>query len=252
MKKEKALFMTLFVLIVACTNLSCSSDDNKENEKKKLENTSWVSDETSFHSSSLVAVDKTEPNTKIEAKMNEVVGFQYTEETKTEEGYWFWDLCKQNKHECDSTITASFDANKCTFKVKVTKTKAKANQTKTENLYKFEEGSYIVRFGYNRYEEITVYSYGIYRADGTLFIPLDGKGCVAYQTKYTYSNKEVYNEDVSEYTIPANYEISNNAISFTYTKDGKNITFDGLLSADGQRIIIERNPIVSSIRVLKR
>lgn len=40
MKKEKALFMTLFVLIVACTNLSCSSDDNKENEKKKLENTS--------------------------------------------------------------------------------------------------------------------------------------------------------------------------------------------------------------------
>lgn len=252
MKKEKALFMALFMFIVACANLSCSSDDNKENEKKKLENTSWVSDETSFHSSSLVAVNKTEPNSKIEAKMNEVVGFQYTEETKTEEGYWFWDLCKQNKHECDSTMTASFDANKCTFKVKVTKTKAKANQTKTESLYKFSEGSYIVRFGYNRYEEITVYSYGIYRADGTLFIPLDGKGCVAYQTKYTYSNKEVYSEDVSEYTISANYEISNNVITFSYIKDGKTITFDGLLSADGNRITITNNPIVSSVTTIKK
>lgn len=252
MKKEKALFMALFMFIVACTNLSCSSDDNKENEKKKLENTSWVSDETSFHSSSLVAVNKTEPNSKIEAKMNEVVGFQYTEETKTEEGYWFWDLCKQNKHECDSTMTASFDANKCTFKVKVTKTKAKANQTKTESLYKFSEGSYIVRFGYNRYEEITVYSYGIYRADVTLFIPLDGKGCVAYQTKYTYSNKEVYSEDVSEYTISANYEISNNVITFSYIKDGKTITFDGLLSADGNRITITNNPIVSSVTTIKK
>lgn len=252
MKKEKALFMALVMFIVACTNLSCSSDDNKENEKKKLENTSWVSDETSFHSSSLVAVNKTEPNSKIEAKMNEVVGFQYTEETKTEEGYWFWDLCKQNKHECDSTMTASFDANKCTFKVKVTKTKAKANQTKTESLYKFSEGSYIVRFGYNRYEEITVYSYGIYRADGTLFIPLDGKGCVAYQTKYTYSNKEVYSEDVSEYTISANYEISNNVITFSYIKDGKTITFDGLLSADGNRITITNNPIVSSVTTIKK
>lgn len=252
MKKEKVLFMALFMLIVAFTNLSCSSDDNKDDEKKKLENTSWVSDETSFHSSSLVAVDKTEPNTKIEAKMNEVVGFQYTEETKTEEGYWFWDLCKQNKHECDSTITASFDANKCTFKVKVTKTRAKANQTKTESLYKFSEGSYIVRFGYNRYEEITVYSYGIYRADGTLFIPLDGKGCVAYQIKYTYSNKEVYSEDVSEYTISANYEISNNVITFSYIKDGKTITFDGLLSADGNRITITNNPIVSSVTTIKK
>lgn len=252
MKKEKALFMALFMFIVAFTNLSCSSDDNKDDEKKKLENTSWVSDETSFHSSSLVAVDKTEPNTKIEAKMNEVVGFQYTEETKTEEGYWFWDLCKQNKHECDSTITASFDANKCTFKVKVTKTKAKANQTKTESLYKFSEGSYIVRFGYNRYEEITVYSYGVYRADGTLFIPLDGKGCVAYQTKYTYANKEVFSEDVDEYNVIANYAVANNVITFSYIKDGKTVTFDGLLSADENRITITNNPIVSSVTTIKK
>lgn len=252
MNKLKIRLMPILVFAVTYMSVSCSSDNGAEDEKVKFENTSWVSDDVATHSSALVAVDKTEPNYKIGAKMNEVIGFQYTEETKTEEGYLFWDLCKQNKHECDSTITALFDADKCTFKIKVTKTKAKANQSKTESLYKFDEGSYIVRFGSNRYEEITVYSYGVYRADGTLFIPLDGKGCVAYQTKYTYSNKEVYSEDVNEYTISANYEVSNNVMTFSYVKDGKNITFNGLLSADGQRITIEHNPIVNSIRVLKK
>ena len=252
MKKVRVLFMSLFVLAVACTNLSCSNDDSKEGEKIKFENTSWVSDNVAKHSSALVAINKTEPNTTILSKMQQVVGLNYTEETKSEEGYWFWDLCKQAGHENDSVMTASFGSDKCSFKVKVTRTRAKANQTKTESLYKFEEGSYVVRFGSNRFESITVYSYGVYRADGTLFIPLDGKGCVAYQKKYTYANKEVYSEDVSEYTIPTNYEVSNNVITFSYVKDGKNITFDGLLSADGQRITIEHNPIVNSIKVLKK
>jgi hypothetical protein len=252
MKKVRVLFMSLFVLAVACTILSCSNDDSKEDEKIKFENTSWVSDNVAMHSSALVAIDKTEPNTTIQSKMQQVVGLNYTEETKSEEGYWFWDLCKQAGHENDSVMIASFGSDKCLFKVKVTRIRAKANQTKTESLYKFEEGSYVVRFGSNRFESITVYSYGVYRADGTLFIPLDGKGCVAYQTKYTYANKEVYSEDVNEYTIPTNYEVSNNVITFSYVKDGKNITFDGLLSADGQRITIEHNPIVNSIRVLKK
>lgn len=252
MNKLKIRLMPILVFAVTYMSISCSSNNGAEDEKVKFENTSWVSDNVATHSSALVAVDKTEPNYKIEAKMNEVVGFQYTEETKTEESYWFWDLCKQARHENDSVMTASFGSDKCTFKVKVTKTKAKAKQLKTENLYKFDEGSYVVRFGSNRYEEITVYSYGVYRTDGTLFIPLDGKGCVSYQTKYTYANKEVYSEDVSEYTISANYEVSNNVMTFSYVKDGKNITFDGLLSADGQRITIEHNPIVNSIRVLKK
>lgn len=252
MNKLKIRLIPILVSAVAYMSVSCSSDNGAEDEKVKFENTSWVSDDVATHSSALVAVDKTEPNTTIQSKMQQVVGLNYTEETKSEEGYWFWDLCKQAGHENDSVMTASFGSDKCTFKVKVTKTKAKANQSKTESLYKFDEGSYVVRFSSNRYEEITVYGYGIYRADGTLFIPLDGKGCVTYQTKYTYSNKEVYSEDVNEYTICANYKISNNAISFTYTKDGKNITFDGLLSSDGQKIIIEHNPIVNSIRVLKK
>ena len=244
--------MPILVFAVTYMSVSCSSNNGAEDEKIKFENTSWISDNVAMHSSALVAIDKTEPNTTIQSKMQQVVGLNYTEETKSEEGYWFWDLCKQAGHENDSVMTASFGSNKCSFKVKVTRTRAKANQTKTESLYKFEEGSYVVRFGSNRFESITVYSYGVYRADGTLFIPLDGKGCVAYQTKYTYANKEVYSEDVSEYTIPTNYEVSNNVITFSYVKDGKNTTFNGLLSADGQRITIENNPIVNSIRILKK
>ena len=244
--------MPILVFAVTYMSVSCSSDNGAEDEKVKFENTSWVSDDVATHSSALAAVDKTEPNTTIQSKMQQVTGLNYTEEAKSEEGYWFWDLCKQAGHENDSVMTASFGSDKCTFKVKVTKTKAKANQSKTESLYKFDEGSYVVRFGSNRFESITVYSYGVYRADGTLFIPLDGKGCVAYQTKYTYANKEVYSEDVNEYTISANYEVSNNVMTFSYVKNGKNTTFNGLLSADGQRIIIEHNPIVNSIRVLKK
>lgn len=252
MNKLKIRLMPILVFAVTYMSVSCSSNNGAEDEKIKFENTSWISDNVAMHSSALVAIDKTEPNTTIQSKMQQVVGLNYTEETKSEEGYWFWDLCKQAGHENDSVMTASFGSNKCSFKVKVTRTRAKANQTKTESLYKFEEGSYVVRFGSNRFESITVYSYGVYRADGTLFIPLDGKGCVAYQTKYTYANKEVYSEDVSEYTIPTNYEVSNNVITFSYVKDGKNITFNGLLSADGQRITIEHNPIVNSIRILKK
>lgn len=252
MRKTKIRLMPILAFIVVCMNVSCSSDNDTENEKAKFENTSWTSDDVATHSSALVAIDKTEPNTTIQAKMQQVVGLNYTEETKSEEGYWFWDLCKQAGHENDSVMTASFSPDKCTFKVKVTKSRAKANQTKSESLYKFAEGSYVVRFGSNRYEEITVYSYGVYRADGTLFIPLDGKGCVAYQTKYTYANKEVFSEDVSEYDVTANYEVANNMITFSYIKDGKTITFDGLLSADGNRITITNNPIVSSVTTIKK
>lgn len=252
MRKTKIRLMPILAFIVACMNVSCSSDNGTENEKAKFENTSWASDGVATHSSVSVAIEKTEPNTTIQAKMQQVVGLNYTEETKSEEGYWFWDLCKQAGHENDSVMTASFSPDKCTFKVKVTKSRAKANQTKTESLYKFNEGSYVVRFGSNRYEEITVFSYGIYRADGTLFIPLDGNGYVAYQTKYTYANKEVFSEDVSEYDVTANYEVANNVITFSYIKDGKTITFDGLLSADGNRITITNNPIVSSITTLKK
>nr|DAU72324.1 MAG TPA: hypothetical protein [Caudoviricetes sp.] len=251
-KKEKFVLVPISMFFLVCANVSCSSNNDTEDERAKLENTSWTSDDVATHSSALVAVDKTEPNTTIQSKMRQVVGLNYTEETKSEEGYWFWDLCKQAGHENDSVMTASFSPDKCTFKVKVTRARAKANQTKTESLYKFDEGSYVVRFGSNRYEEITVYSYGVYRADGTLFIPLDGKGCVAYQTKYTYANKEVFSEDVDEYYVTASYEVANNVITFSYIKDGKTITFDGLLSTDGNRITITNNPVVNSVTALKK
>lgn len=250
MKEVKTLSISLFTFAMAFVMVSCSNNDNTEEESKRVNNTSWSSGDMASHSSALVAIDKTEANTAIEAKMNQAVGLQYSKETKSEDGYWFWDLCEQNGHDCDSVLTASFDNSKCSFHIKVTKSKAKASQTKIENFYRFSEGSYIVRFGSNRYEEITVYSYGVYRADGTLFIPLDGKGCVTYQTKYIYSNKEIFNEDIEDYDILADYKISNNVITFSYIKDNKRIEFTGTISADKNKILIDNNPIVHSIRAL--
>ena len=108
MRKTKVRLMPIFAFIVACTSVSCSSDNETENEKAKFENTSWASDDIATHSSTLVAVDKTEPNTTIQSKMQQVVGLNYTEETKSEEGYWFWDLCKQAGHENDSVMTMAY------------------------------------------------------------------------------------------------------------------------------------------------
>lgn len=105
---------------------------------------------------------------------------------------------------------------------KVSKSCVKAKLTKREKLYKFEEGEYIVKVGPHSYEGIKVYSYGVYRADGTLFIPLDGKGCIAYETAYSYSDKQVFDEDVNEYSINATYLIFNNQITISYSDNGVN------------------------------
>lgn len=97
-----------------------------------------------------------------------------------------------------------------------------------------------------------MYSYGVYRADGTLFIPLDGKGCIAYETAYSYSDKQVFDEDVNEYSINATYLIFNNQITISYSDNGVNKSIVGLLSSDGQMITIGENPIVKSIKTLKK
>ena len=251
--KTKTSVTTLVFAFLAMLSTSCSNDNESNTESKKLEDTNWEPVKSNFHNADNVAVDKVEENSIILTKIGELQGLEYTEESNTNTQDWFWNLCEIEKHGCDSVMTASFSSDKCLFHVKVSRSRVKAKLTKTEKLYKFTEGSYVVRIGYsNYYEGISVNSYGVYRADGTLFIPLDGKGNVVYETDYSYTDKQVYDEDMEEYTIAADYQISNDQITFTYDKNGQRVTFNGLLSQDGQNITIDHNPIVNSVKSLKR
>ena len=251
--RTKIKFTTLSFAIIAMLSTACSNNDDSNTENKKLENTNWAPVKSNFHNADNVAVDKTEENSIILTKMKELQGLEYTEETNTKTQDWFWNLCEIEKHGCDSVMTASFSSDKCLFHIKVSRSRVKAKLTKTEKLYKFTEGSYVVRIGYsNYYEGVSVNSYGVYRADGTLFIPLNGKGSVVYETDYSYTDKQAFDEDVAEYTIAADYKISSNQITFTYDKDGQKETFNGLLSQDGQNITFNYNPIVNSVKSLTK
>lgn len=251
--KVKTNLTALAFAVILALNIACSNNDDSNTENIKLENTNWVSVRSNFHNADNVAVDKIEENSIITTKVEELQGLKYTKESNTNTQYWFWNLCDIEKHDCDSVITASFSSDKCLFHVKVSRSRVKAKLTKTEKFYKFSEGSYVVRIGYsNYYEEITVYSYGVYRANGTLFIPLNAKGCAVYETDYLYTDKQTFDEDVNEYTITADYQISNNQITFTYDKNGQKETFKGSLSQDGQNITFDYNPIVNSVKSLRR
>lgn len=252
MQNVKMIIMGIAFLATALFTVSCSGDDSENEQKKFLENATWTSVASVSHNPSAVAVDQTKPNTVILTKMQQMDELRYTEGTATEESEASWNLYKRAEHEADSLMSLSFADDKCLIKVKVSKSYVKAKLTKSEKLYKFEEGEYIVKVGPHSYEGIKVYSYGVYRADGTLFIPLDGKGCIAYETTYSYSDKQVVDEDVNEYSINAAYQVSNNQITISYSDNGVNKTIVGLLSSDGQMINIGENPIVKSIKVLKK
>lgn len=253
MKQIKYLLVGGILGVMSCLNISCSSDGSNKDEKKLVENMSWSSGTASdAHASNAVALDKTESNTVILAKMQQMSGLRYTEDVASQTQDATWNLCEKSGHEADSLLTATFSSDKCVFNVRVSQMRAKAKLTKTQKLYKFEEGEYIVKVGYSSYEGIKVYCYGVYRADGTLFIPLDGKGCIDYETEYKYTDKQVYDEKVSEYSIATDYVISNHVITFSYIEDGQQKTFEGVLADDGRTINFQENPIVKSVKVIRK
>lgn len=146
----------------------------------------------------------------------------------------------------------SFNLDKCSIKVTTSKSVYTAKRIITERKCKFEEGSYIVYVGGNSYERIDVYSYGVYRANGTLFIPLDGRGCIPVETATQYTDKKIENEEVNEKTVISDYNVSGNEIIFSYTENAQSKSFSGMLSSYGQIISLDNNPFISSIRTFKR
>lgn len=56
----------------------------------------------------------------------------------------------------------------------------------------------------------------------------------------------------SDKTIAADYAISNHVITFSYIEDGQKKTFEGYLTDDGRTINFQENPIVKSMKVIRK
>lgn len=179
-------------------------------------------------------------------------GLKYTVDEITESEDVAVDLCKKSEHSEDALMSLSFVFGKCKIKCSTFQSVMKAKRNETKKVYRFNEGHYTVSTGSHSYESIDVYSYGIYRADGTVFIPFDGDGCVTVQTTTTFVNKRTESENLNEKTILADYKISNNKITFSFTENSQVRTFEGTLTDDGQSITLYENPFVPTILTFKR
>ena len=245
--------MALIALAFVSTLLSCSSDDDEQkNDNKKVENTNWNSVEFNSHQTTSVFTDKSESNTVVLAKMNQMSGLRYTTDESSETKEVSVNLCEKNGHSEDGLMSLTFNSNKCSITVTTSKSVYTAKRTVNEKKYKFEEGSYIVNVGGSNYEGITVYNYGVYRANGTLFIPLDGNGCITVETTTRYTDKKIENEVVNEKTVISDYYVLGNQITFSYTENAQSKSMTGTLSSDGQIISLANNPFMPSIKNFKK
>ena len=255
MNKSISCPLTIMTIVMLGLGFAACSSDDDENEKKesqKLENTNWHSVEFNNHKTEGYFAERSESNTVVLDKMKQMHGLKYTEENKTENTDVSINLCEKSGHINDCLMNLSFNSGKCNIKTTNFQSEMKAKRTKTEKIYKFEEGSYTINWGNNNYEGINVYSYGIYRANGNLYIPLDGNGSIVVETKYEYTGIVTENINVDERSIIADYSISNNQITFNYTDNNLKKTFKGSVSADGSTITIPNNPFSIHISTFQK
>lgn len=247
---KKFLFALISVALM-CVGCSSDNDDAKEKESQKyvLKNTTWSSIEKIEHTTFGIFVDKEETNTEVVTKLQQISGLEYSENTKTEEKEVYWNVCNSNGHDADTTIAMTFSNNKCIFEMEVKRKCVKANLTQTEKQYKFKEGEFFVKVGYSSYESFFVRKDGVYRANGYLFLLLDGNGNVTYETQYKYAGRQDYDVDVDKYSVTADFSVSGNAITFSYIdKNDKKVMFVGTIADNLQSIIFNDNPLVSSVK----
>ncbi len=252
MKKLMIVALAIFAVAFGNMLLSCSSDDELKNDNKKVENTNWYSAEFNSHQTTSVFTDKNESNTVVLAKMSQLSGLRYATDESSETKDVSVNLCEKEGHSEDGLMSLFFNSDNCLIKITTSKSIYSAKRTITEKKYKFEEGSYTVSVGGNSYEGITVYNYGVYRANGTLFIPLDGNGCITIETTTKYTDKKIDNEVVNEKTVISDYNVSGNVITFSYTENSQSKSMTGTLSSDGQIINLTNNPFMPSIKNFKK
>lgn len=241
-----------FLSIIALAIGSCTDADKEEvNQKKKIENTTWSSTEFNSHTTDIYS-DDYKSNTSVISKMQQMNGLRYTSMTQYDTLDVTTNLCKKSGHEYDYLMKLNFLSEACNILISKSQSVYKATKITEKVIYKFEEGNYIVNVGGSNYEGINVYSYGIYRANGTLFIALDGYGCSTIETKTKYIDKHIDNDNLEEKNIQANYSISQNLITISYNEGKDVIKFDAELNEDENTITLNTNPFTSQINNLEK
>ncbi len=251
-KKKLRTILLAFIAVPLAMMTSCSSDDEPQDENNKVAGTTWHSVDTNEHEVSSFFNDKTEPNTAVMTKIRQMSGLRYSVDTKVQTEDVYINLCEKSGHTNDGSMDLVFASEKCQVEVKTFRSVYKAKRTKTETVYKFEEGQYMVALGPSHYEGINVDNYGVYRANGTLYIPLDGNGCVTIETITNYTNKMIENEDVVEKTITADYQVKNNVISFSYVEGSLTGVMTAILAEDNRTMTVANNPFIPFISTFQK
>ena len=236
---------------------SCSSSDGEENEKGtkenlKMESSIWSSEYSVNHDLDKYFKNSYEKNTVVLKNLNSISGWKYVEETNTDSAEVSINLCEKANHEKDCDMTLAFQSGKCKIEVSYFQTEYKAIRVKSEKKYRFEEGSYLVRTGPSSYETIKVYSYGIYRANGNLYIPLDGDGCVVIESECKYKGLSFNRANLVESEFIADYTLTDNMIQMEFMSDGQKSYFTCFLTDDEMFMDVPRNPFFNLIRKFRK
>lgn len=261
MKKLKNCILASFVILTSGLISSCSNEDEPKKEvpvkeEIKLNNTKWKSTEGNEHDLQSFFVDKQDRNETVLAIVQQISGLNRTYEEKSETIDVSVNLCEKSGHAEDAEMTFSFAKDNCKIDVKTWQSRYTAKRTTIEKMYKFEEGTFVVNTGGSNYMGVNVYNYGIYWATGAILLPLDGNGCVTYETEITYKDKKVEIENEKSISIDSDYSVSGNQVSFTYFDNQLNVTktFTGNININEEESIltIKNNPLVENISELIR
>lgn len=259
MKKLKNCIVASFVMFACGMISACSNEDEPKNEDPvkdeiKLNNTRWQSTEGNEHDLQSIFTDKLDQNETVLSILRQISGLNRTYEEKSETIDVSVNLCEKSGHDEDAEMTILFAKDNCKFNIKTWQSRYTAKRTTKEKMYKFEEGTYVVNTGGSNYVGVNVYNYGIYWATGAILLPLDGNGCITYETETTYTDKKVEIENEKNISIDSEYSISGNKVSFTYFDTQLNVSksFTGKINDEESSLTIHNNPLVENISELIR
>ncbi len=245
-----AAAITLTVSLSSCSGNDEPKYDDPVKSEINLTNSTWSSVDSSIHDLQTVFADKQETNETVLSIVQQLTGLNRTLEEKCDTVDVSVNLCEKSGHDLDGVMTLSFTSDKCQINATTSISRYSAQRITTERMYKFEEGSFVINVGGSNYMGVNVYSYGIYWSTGALALPLDGNGCVTFETITKYENKNVEVEDEQSISVSADYSVSGNSVSFSYADNST--TFTGKLDDDATEIVLNNNPFIENLVKFER